>query len=263
MFFEVMTVLCAVAAVWVLCGSGGSRARGLVAGVGSSARAGVRADVRAGGMKPVAVPGEEQTPDRQRAAGSWLRLFAGGAAATLLVALLGAVGGLLVAVVGAFLWWRARRAQGPPGRLPVTDDLPVLIGLIASGIRAGATVPACLTAVSGAARDSLGAELAAVSERLRLGAEPVLAWQRSALPEPLVEVGRDLARAAETGAPVADLLDRHVADLRRRLRSQTTARIERLGVLVVAPLGLCFLPAFVLIGVVPMAAELLTEALSR
>lgn len=259
MFFEVAAVLCAVAAVWALCGSDRSRALGLATGG--------MAGGTPGGLETAAGPGaalgEAPRSTARRTARPWLRFLAGGAAATLLVALLGAVGGLVAVGGGAFLWLRARRARERPDRLPVTDDLPVLIGLIASGIRAGATVPACLTAVSGAARGGLGAELAAVSDRLRLGAEPVLAWQRSALPEPLVEVGRDLARAAETGAPVADLLDRHVADLRRRLRSQTTARIERLGVLVVAPLGLCFLPAFVLIGVVPMAAELLTEALSR
>jgi hypothetical protein len=37
---------------------------------------------------------------------------------------------------------------------------------------------------------------------------------------------------------------------------RAVARSQRVGVLVVAPLGLCFLPAFVLIGVVPLAAGL-------
>lgn len=254
MFFEVAAVLCAVSAVWVLCGSDRRRVPGPVTGAEAGAGPGGRFE----GAGRVA--GEDA---RRRSVRPWLRLLAGIGAAALLAALLGAVGVVAVVCGGAFLWLRVRRARERPERLPVTDDLPVLIGLIASGIRAGATVPACLTAVSGAARDGLGTELAAVSERLRLGSEPVLAWQRSALPEPLVEVGRDLARAAETGAPAADLLDRHVADLRRRLKARTTARIERLGVLVVAPLGLCFLPAFILIGVVPMAAELLTSALSR
>jgi Flp pilus assembly protein TadB len=242
MVFEVVAVLCAVAAVWVLFGSEQRRMLKLVAGA-SERDAGRSASAR-------------------RPLGPWLRLFAGMGAAALLVALFGAMGGLAAAGGGAFLWWRDRERRKRPERLPVTDDLPVLIGLIASGIRAGATLPACLTAVSGAARSALGEEIAAVSEQLRLGAEPALAWRRPALPEPLAEIGRDLARAAETGAPVADLLDRHVADLRRQVKARTTARIERMGVLVVAPLGLCFLPAFILIGVVPMAADLLTTALS-
>ncbi|WP_026123063.1 type II secretion system F family protein [Nocardiopsis halotolerans] len=177
-------------------------------------------------------------------------------------ALFGVVGGVLAAGVCAVPWARTRwRARTRTSRIPVSTDLPVVIGLLASGVRSGATVPACLTAVSRAARGRLGGELAAVGEQLRLGATPAEAWRRSALPEPLAAVGRDLARAADTGAPVADLLDRHAADLRRVLRVRAVARVERLGVLVVAPLGLCFLPAFVLIGIVPMAAELLSRAL--
>ncbi|WP_017602117.1 type II secretion system F family protein, partial [Nocardiopsis lucentensis] len=97
----------------------------------------------------------------------------------------------------------------------VTTDLPVAVGLLASGVRAGATVPSCLSAVARSTGGRLGEELALVAERLRLGADPATAWRSPALPESLTAVGRDLARAADTGAPVADLLDRHAADLRR------------------------------------------------
>ncbi|MBR8741999.1 type II secretion system F family protein [Nocardiopsis sp. MG754419] len=232
MVFATMTMVCAATAVWVLLGSG---------------------------LRPAPRPA---TPRRIAPAGPVARSVASAVAVVAVTALLGAVAGGVVLGGAVWLWWRGARARTAPGRLPITGDLPVLIGLIASGIRSGATPPACLVAVSDAARGPLGTELAAVAERLRLGAEPTAAWRRSALPEPLVAVGRDLARAADTGAPVADLLDRHVSDLRRSLRARATARVERLGVLVVAPLGLCFLPAFVLIGLVPMAAELLGSALA-
>ncbi|MFJ9558104.1 type II secretion system F family protein [Nocardiopsis sp. NPDC101807] len=187
--------------------------------------------------------------------------LAGVLAVAVSAGLFGPAGGVVAVGGCAVLWVRARRAGERPDRLPVTSDLPVVIGLISSGIRAGATLPVCLTAVSGAAGGRLGGELSAVAEQLRLGADPASAWSRPSLPAPLAAVGRDLARAADTGAPVADLLDRHAVDLRRALRTRATARVERLGVLVVAPLGLCFLPAFVLIGIVPMAAELLSRAL--
>lgn len=237
MFFEVSTIVCTVAAVWVSFGP--------------------------------AHPAEQRTATPPRVGGPrvepWVRVVPSAAAVmavTAVTALSGAGAGVIVLVGALLLWWRGFRGRTGPDRLPVTGELPVLIGLLASGIRAGATLPACLTAVSGAARGRLGEELAAVSEQLRLGAEPAMAWRRSALPEPLMAVGRDLARAADTGAPVAELLDRHVRDLRRTLRARSTARIERLGVLVVAPLGLCFLPAFILVGLVPMAAELLGSALT-
>ncbi|HJE59864.1 MAG TPA: type II secretion system F family protein [Nocardiopsis listeri] len=232
MFSEGLTVVCVVAAVWVL-------------------------------IPPRPDEEREIPPHRRvRPAGPVVRVVAATIAVVAVAGMLGPVAGATVLGGVLWVWWRGARARVDPGRLPLSADLPVLIGLIGSGIRAGATLPACLTAVSDAARGPLGDELAAVAERLRLGAEPASAWRRSALPEPLVAVGRDLARAADTGAPVADLLDRHVSDLRRSLRARATARVERLGVLVVAPLGLCFLPAFVLIGLVPMAAELLGSALA-
>lgn len=232
MFFEGLTVACVVAAVWVV-------------------------------FRPRPDEERKDSPRRRgRPAGPVVRFAASAIAVAATTTLLGMVAGAVVLGGAFWLWWRGARARVAPARLPVTTDLPVLIGLIGSGIRAGATLPACLAAVSEAARGPLGEELAAVAERLRLGAEPASAWHLSALPDPLVAVGRDLARAADTGAPVADLLDRHVSDLRRSLRARATARVERLGVLVVAPLGLCFLPAFVLIGLVPMAAELLGSALA-
>lgn len=188
-----------------------------------------------------------------------LLTLCGVCAAWAAVAFLGVLGGLVVMGVCAVLWFRARRPRDQ--RLPVTADLPVIIALLSAGVRAGATLPACMASVSHAARGRLGTELSAVAERMRLGATPAEAWNSPVLPEPLLAVGRDLSRAAETGAPVADLLDRHTLDLRRVFRTRTVARVERLSVLVVAPLGLCFLPAFVLIGIVPMAAELLWSAL--
>lgn len=198
-------------------------------------------------------------PARGRSFAPVVRATAGAGAALVAVGLLGVFGGMVVLGVCGVLWWRLRRPRHR--RLPVTADLPVVVGLLSAGMRAGATLPSCLASVSRAARGDLGPELAGVAERLRLGASPGAAWDSPALPEPLVAVGQDLARAADTGAPVADLLDRHVVDLRRAWRARGVARVERLSVLVVAPLGLCFLPAFVLIGVVPMAAELLWTAL--
>ncbi|WP_028648507.1 type II secretion system F family protein [Nocardiopsis sp. CNT312] len=176
-------------------------------------------------------------------------------------AVLGPVGGAVAAGICAAVWVRDRLRRAREGVLPLTADLPVAVGLLAAGVRAGATVPSCLAAVARSVEAPLGGELAVVAEQLRLGADPTAAWRRPALPEPLAAVGRDLARAADTGSPVADLLDRHAADLRRAARGRALARMERLGVLVVAPLGLCFLPAFVLIGIVPLAAGLLSDTL--
>jgi hypothetical protein len=50
---------------------------------------------------------------------------------------------------------------------------------------------------------------------------------------------------------MADGLALLAGDLRRRRRAAAEQRARSVGVRAAAPLGLCFLPAFVLIGVVP------------
>jgi pilus assembly protein TadC len=46
------------------------------------------------------------------------------------------------------------------------------------------------------------------------------------------------------------------ADARRRQQAEAHRRAARAGVLAVLPLGACFLPAFVLLGVVPAVVGL-------
>ncbi|MFD0804371.1 type II secretion system F family protein, partial [Streptomonospora algeriensis] len=104
----------------------------------------------------------------------------------------------------------------------------------------------------------LGRSLGGVAEQLRLGADPRAAWRSAADTEEFAAIGRALARTSESGAPVATVLERHAAELRDTARVRALTRTQRLGVLSAAPLGVCFLPAFVLIGVVPLAAGLVS-----
>ena len=63
---------------------------------------------------------------------------------------------------------------------------------------------------------------------------------------------RAVARAAERGAPLADVLAALAADERDRTRWAAEAAARRAGVRAVGPLAACFLPAFVLVGVLPV-----------
>ncbi|WP_046469218.1 type II secretion system F family protein [Allosalinactinospora lopnorensis] len=178
--------------------------------------------------------------------------------ALLLGPLLGLVAGIPPAC--AVWWWLYRRGtrDSRVDRSRAAVGLPIAIDLMVAGMRAGGTMTGVLSAVTPAVGGPLGRELGGVADRLRLGADPAAAWGGLHGPPELVAVGRALARAGETGAPVADILERQAAEVRRRTRTRAYADTQRLGVLVVAPLGLCFLPAFVLIGVVPLAAGLLS-----
>ena len=67
----------------------------------------------------------------------------------------------------------------------------------------------------------------------------------------LATVGRAFRRAAASGMPVSDVVRGVVDELRRERAARLREHGQRVGVRTAAPLGLCFLPAFFLIGIVP------------
>lgn len=75
------------------------------------------------------------------------------------------------------------------------------------------------------------------------------------------EVEAVLGLAARAGAPVAELLHAEAFRLRRAARSAGAERAAALGVRLMVPLGLCVLPAFVLLGVAPLMISVITGTL--
>ncbi|MDN4610507.1 hypothetical protein [Arthrobacter burdickii] len=71
------------------------------------------------------------------------------------------------------------------------------------------------------------------------------------------DVRQGLRFATSTGAPSAALLHAHAAQLRRRHNREVDRKAAALGVQLVLPLGLCSLPAFICLGVVPVVLGLL------
>lgn len=70
-----------------------------------------------------------------------------------------------------------------------------------------------------------------------------------------------IALAARAGAPVADLLRAEAGRLRRVARADGAARAAALGVRLMQPLGACVLPAFVLLGVMPLLISVVSGTL--
>jgi pilus assembly protein TadC len=101
--------------------------------------------------------------------------------------------------------------------------------------------------------------IAPVAARLRLGADPASTWHRLAEEPALAPLGRTLARAHASGAPVAASVERLADDLARTSRAEVEDRARAVGVKAAVPLGLCLLPAFVLIGIVPVVGGLLAQ----
>jgi Flp pilus assembly protein TadB len=216
---------------------------------------GVRRGVRVRPDRPdrpaARAPGDRS--GRVRALG--LPAAAGGAAALLVGGPGGWLLGLVVAgAVGALL----RRARGPRPEealtAAVTAELPVACDLLAVCLGAGVPVGTALAAVGASVAEPLRTELLRVAALYRLGAEPGHAW--AGTPASLAPLGRAVTRAGWSGSSVRAALNALAADVRATQRARGEAAVRRAGVWVLAPLGACFLPAFVCLGVVPLVLGL-------
>jgi pilus assembly protein TadC len=201
------------------------------------------------------VPGVPTPPADDPAAAArrrWLLAGAGGVAVGLLLGgAAGAVGAVVIAAGGERLLRSSARDESAAARAALARDLPGACDLLAVCLAAGMPVGGALAAVGEALPPPLGPRLTGVAALYRLGAEPRRAWAEA--PAELAGLGRVLVRAGESGSTVVPALRSAAADGRAAARASAEAAVQRAGVWVLAPLGLCFLPAFVCLGVVPLA----------
>lgn len=138
-------------------------------------------------------------------------------------------------------------------------ETAVLLDLVDGACQAGVGIPRALDAVGHAVGGAVGADLRRAARTVTSGGRWEVAWQ-DARPE-LSALARALRPAWEDGVPPGALL-RHAAETARRDRDARAAEAAaRLGVRLVVPLGLCHLPAFVLLGLVPVLASMATTTL--
>ncbi|MGB7448179.1 MAG: type II secretion system F family protein [Ornithinimicrobium sp.] len=128
---------------------------------------------------------------------------------------------------------------------------------LALALAGGAGVQTALREVASVARGPAGRELAAVSTALSSGWDADDAWAQ--VPSRWDPARRAMLLAAHAGVAPAGLLKAAAADLRRDALARVDVETARLSVRLVLPLGLAFLPAFVLITVVPVVIALATS----
>jgi pilus assembly protein TadC len=101
-----------------------------------------------------------------------------------------------------------------------------------------------------------------VAAKIRLGIAEERAWQELSVEPVLAGMGRELARGAGSGTALAGRLRALGLDARREAFAAAEARAKKVGVQTVLPLMLCFLPAFVLLGVLPIVGGLVMRFIS-
>ena len=182
-------------------------------------------------------------------------LFVGGSS--------GAVAAMLAA---AGCWWFTARMEAPSVRRrreQLAASVPHAVDLLAACLAVGLAPAAALEQITSAVESPLAEELSEITARLRLGVDPVTVWRDLAGHPQLGGVGRTVSRAVESGSSVSEAMLRLAEDLRRRTRAETESKARAVGVKAALPLGVCLLPAFVLVGVVPLVAGSLSVLVPR
>ena len=145
-----------------------------------------------------------------------------------------------------------------PDPLAVASSLDVLAVCLAAGM----AVSTAAAATAASAPPKLASVLRRAADLLALGADPAVAWSISPeLPASSVDTQTDALlrlarRSASSGAALADGVAELADQSRHDAAHAAAAAAERAGVLIAGPLGLCFLPAFVCLGIAPVVAGL-------
>jgi Flp pilus assembly protein TadB len=175
---------------------------------------------------------------------------------------LGGTAGVGAGAVAAVVAWRVLgNAESPAARRrrdELDRDLPTAVQLLAACLAAGSATTTAIAEVADALPGPVADELRLVRHRLELGVGPDTVWQELAGHPQLGPLGRAFARAHRSGASVATVALSLADELTARSRARTDELARSVEVRAAAPLGVCFLPAFVLLGVVPMVVGVFT-----
>lgn len=166
---------------------------------------------------------------------------------------------------------RSRRLRRGLARRPPRDLDPLAIAasldVLAVCLKAGMAVSTAAAAVATSAPPKLARVLRRAADLLALGADPAVAWAvppglparpADAQIDGLLRLAR---RSASSGAALAEGVTELADQCRHDAAHAAAAAAERAGVLIAGPLGLCFLPAFVCLGIVPVVAGLAGDVL--
>lgn len=170
----------------------------------------------------------------------------------------GGSSGLVLGVgLATVVWVVATRAE-PAAQRRLREQrarqLPDVVSLLALALGTGVPVAQALDQVQQARPGPAADALASVGVALGRGVEPAQAWAPLLGDPALARLARGLIRSAESGSPVAEAVARVGAELATERRMAVADRARAVGVKAALPLGVCLLPAFLLVGIVPLVA---------
>jgi hypothetical protein len=146
----------------------------------------------------------------------------------------------------------AALAKSVRPRAPTTHSGAAAYDLLAACLTAGMPVPTAIRAAADRFPPRTGAILRETADLLALGAAPPEAWARAADHPDTARFARSARRSARSGTALADVARGLAERTREQAADAGEARAQRAAVMIAAPLALCFLPAFLCLGIVPV-----------
>lgn len=172
---------------------------------------------------------------------------------------LGGLFGVLVGIaVGGGAHWLFRRlaADDSARREALARQAPDAVDCLASCLFAGAPLWTAIAVVADAFGEPIAGVLGRCAGRHAMGAAHADTFAELLEDPVLAPVGRVLLRSVESGGALTRSLVACAEQMRYERAGELERRARSVGVKAVAPLGLCFLPAFVLLAVVPIIGSM-------
>ena len=167
----------------------------------------------------------------------------------------------VVAATGVLvLGWiepRSARTRRQQLIMEVPQALELMAACLGAGLPARTACAAVVRTFEGAVADDLGQVLALQ----QLGVPDAAAWRTLHDHPQLGLAAADLARSVESGTSMVEGLRHQAAAAREARRSVLQVRARTVGVRSVLPLMMCFIPSFLLLGIVPAVVSAVFHAL--
>lgn len=151
------------------------------------------------------------------------------------------------------------RRRFPAGTGDAPEEAAGDIDLYAACVAGGLNPAQAAAVVSRCGRTGAREAWRSVACLLAMGVPPERAWRDAASVPGMADLARLACHSHHSGARFAHAAAEIAERLREQGEDRATATAERAGVLIAAPLTLCFLPAFFLLGLAPVVIGVARE----
>ncbi|MGK2309970.1 type II secretion system F family protein [Cutibacterium sp. V947] len=167
-------------------------------------------------------------------------------------------------LAGAVVWWGSGQLESSAHRREEqrrAAQLPETLMMLSSAMEAGLPLRSAVRTVAESVEGPCAEDLNRLASSLAAGVPDSTAWSTLASVPVWRDPAQDVSRAVDSGEGISELLSAHAAQLQTAAAEQAEKKARKAGVDAIGPLVCCHLPAFLLVGVVPIIAGMVLGVL--